>query len=52
MTIFDHLDRMPSRQIDRVYAVNAVVGPKLRSPNGRAVADPERGEIICRGIFD
>lgn len=53
MAIFDRLDRMTSRQVDRMFSVGATVDTMTRSPNGRPVPDPERGgEIQLRGIFD
>jgi hypothetical protein len=52
MAIFDRLDRMTSRVADRQFAVAATVTPMRSSPNGRSTPDPERGEILCKGIFD
>jgi hypothetical protein len=52
MSIFDRLDRMTSRVADRMHAVAFTLRPSLRSPTGRGVPDPERGEIVGKGIFD
>ncbi|EHS49762.1 hypothetical protein PDO_2969 [Rhizobium sp. PDO1-076] len=52
MAIFDRLDRMTSRQVDRMYSVRATVDPMSRTPNGRAAPDTTRGTIHLKGIFD
>lgn len=52
MSIFDRLDRMTSRQVDRMYAVRATIDPMSRSPNGRAAPDATRGTIHLKGVFD
>ncbi|WP_430250427.1 hypothetical protein [Neorhizobium sp. DAR64860/K0K1] len=52
MSLFDRLDRMTSRQADRIYSVSAVIDAITRSPNGRPAADAARGKIRIRGILD
>lgn len=52
MGIFNRLDRMVSRTVDRMHSVQAVVDGMIQSPNGRPQPDPERSEIIIRGVFD
>lgn len=52
MGIFSRLDRATSRVADRMHAVSAVVDCMKSSPNGRPEPDPDRGEIVLRGIFD
>ena len=52
MAIFDRLDRMTSRVVDRQFSVSATILPMKASPNGRPRPDPARGEIICRGVYD
>jgi len=52
VTIFGRLDRMTSATVDRLHSVAATSEPMLRTPNGRAVADLDRGEILLKGIFD
>ena len=51
MPIFDRLDRMTSRAVDRINAVAFSVQPQASTPNGRAGADPNRCEILGKGIF-
>lgn len=51
MAIFDRLDRMVSRTADRQFSVSATITPMRGSPNGRSSIDPERGEMIVKGIF-
>lgn len=51
MAVFDRLDRLTSRQVDRINAVAFSVQPQLSTPNGRSSVDPDRGEIIGKGIF-
>lgn len=52
MPIFDRLDRMTSRQVDRMYAVRAYLQPMTKSPNGRSVLDPNRSNFDLKGVFD
>ncbi|MGI2031403.1 hypothetical protein ACRQ1B_03320 [Rhizobium panacihumi] len=52
MSLFDRLDRMTSRQADRIYSVSAVIDAMASSPNGRPTKDTARGEIHVRGILD
>ncbi len=52
MAIFDRLDRMMSKTVDRTYSVRAVVYPMARTPNGRSMPDPSRSTIDLKGIFD
>lgn len=52
MAIFDRLDRLTSLQCDRTFSVSAVIDGMKSSPNGRPQPDPERREILVKGIFD
>lgn len=52
MSVFDRLDRLTSRQVDRTFAVGAYITAMTSTPNGRAVFDTSRGEIIVKGVFD
>lgn len=52
MAIFDRLDRMTSRVVDRQFSVGATIDAMLSTPNGRNAPDPARGEILLRGVFD
>ena len=52
MSVFDRLDRMTSRQVDRMFAVGAYITPMTSTPNGRPVPDASRGEIVLKGIFE
>lgn len=52
MAIFDRLDRMTSRVVDRQFSVGATVDAMQSTPNGRNTPDPSRGEIVVRGVFD
>lgn len=52
MSIFDRLDRMTSRTVDRVHAKEFECRPALRSPNGRPIADPDRAIWSGRGVVD
>lgn len=52
MAIFDRLDRMISKTVDRQFSVCATVYPMARTPNGRSVMDPSRSTIDLKGIFD
>lgn len=52
MAIFDRLDRIASRTIDRVNAIPFVFTPYKSTPNGRGGIDPDREIIKGRGIFD
>ncbi|TBN19391.1 hypothetical protein EYC79_01375 [Agrobacterium cavarae] len=52
MAIFNKLDRLASKQCDRMYSVSAVIDGVVSTPNGRSQPDPDRREIHIRGIFD
>lgn len=50
-SIFDRMDRMTSRTVDSINAAAFSVVPVTANPNGRPAPDPDRGEIIGKGIF-
>lgn len=58
MAIFDRLDRLTSRAVDRVNAIPFEFIPMNSTPNGRPTADSSRVELPSvaipnpRGIFD
>lgn len=52
MAIFDRLDRVVSRTVDRVNAIPFVLRPYWSTPNGRAGPDSSRAIVRGRGIFD
>lgn len=52
MAIFDRLDRMVSRAVDRVNAIPFVLTPMVSTPNGRPGPDENRPVVNGRGIFD
>jgi hypothetical protein len=58
MAIFDRLDRLTSRAVDRVNAIPFEFIPMRSTPNGRPSADPDRVILpsvlipFPRGIFD
>lgn len=52
MSIFDRLDRITSRAVDRVNAIAFVLTPMLSTPNGRPGPDPNRTLIQGKGIFE
>lgn len=52
MSVFDRLDRMISRTVDHVNASVFTLMPLIRTPNGRAMPDPDRPAITGRGILD
>lgn len=51
MAIFDRLDRMVSRSVDRVNAIPFSFTPISATPNGRPGPDPARGLVNGKGIF-
>ncbi|MGV0909581.1 hypothetical protein [Martelella sp. FOR1707] len=51
MSIFDRLDRVASRTVDRTFAVGATVDPMTHPPNGRPMSDSQREEILLKGVF-
>lgn len=51
MSIFDRLDQMTSRVVDREFASAFACVPMLSTPNGRTVPDPERSEWEGVGIL-
>ncbi len=52
MAIFDRLDRMLSKTVDRTNAISFVLTPYTSTPNGRPMADANRTVVRGRGIFD
>ncbi|WP_421983350.1 hypothetical protein [Roseibium sp.] len=52
MAIFDRLDRMVSRSVDRVNAIPFTLVPMVSSPNGRPTVDTSRTTITGKGILD
>lgn len=58
MAIFDRLDRLASRAVDRVNAIPFEFIPMRSTPNGRPGADPSRVALpsleipVAKGIFD
>lgn len=52
MSIFDRLDAIVSRTIDRQFANEFTCSPALRNPNGRPVADPDRASWTGKGILE
>ena len=52
MSVFDRLDRLASRTVDRVNKIRFILTPMVRSPNGRPSADPGREAVDGYGIFD
>jgi len=52
MSIFDRLDRVASRTVDRINKIRLVLTPWDRTPNGRGDQDPDRAVVTCKGIFD
>lgn len=53
MGIFDRLDRLTNRQVDRAFSQRVTIHPQKRSsPNGRREDDASRAPIECRGIYD
>lgn len=51
MSIFDRLDRLTSRAIDRANARAFTFYPGRQAPNGRYGADPDRAEFAGSGIL-
>ncbi|WP_411905977.1 hypothetical protein [Rhizobium mayense] len=52
MSIFDRLDRLTSRQIDRTFSIRFEVQPSKRPPNGRPVPDPDRELWEGKGVLE
>jgi hypothetical protein len=52
MSVFDRLDRLTSRAVDRVYAQTFVCRPMIATPNGRAAVDITRSEWEGNGVFE
>jgi len=52
MSVFDRLDRMTSRAVDQVNSVRFLLIPRISTPNGRGTPDPNREEVLGRGIYD
>lgn len=52
MSIFDRLDRMTSRQVDRTFSVRFQCNPTKATPNGRPVLDPSREGWIGKGVLE
>lgn len=52
MAIFDRLDRMASKAIDRQFGVRAALTPMTKTANGRTMPDNMRSGLYVRGVFD
>lgn len=52
MSVFDRLDRLASRAVDRVNATRFVLTPMRSTPNGRPAPDPGRTAVNGYGVFD
>jgi hypothetical protein len=52
MSIFDRLDRMASKAVDRINAIGFTLTPMVSTPNGRPQQDLNRPVIAGKGIFD
>ena len=52
MSVFDRLDRLTSRAVDRVNAIPFELTPLISTPNGRSRPDPDRSPVVGRGVFD
>ncbi|SCM79965.1 conserved hypothetical protein [uncultured Pleomorphomonas sp.] len=52
MSVFDRLDRLASRTVDRVNKIRFILTPMARTPNGRPSEDPGREPVDGYGIFD
>lgn len=51
MGIFDRLDRMAGRTLDRTMAERFTLTPMKTRPNGRSEVDFDREEITARGVY-
>jgi len=52
MAIFDRLDRLTSRQVDRTFAVGFELHPGKATPNGRPGPDPDREIWVGEGVLE
>lgn len=52
MSIFDRLDKMVSSTADAINATRVKFTPMRSNPNGRNSPDPDREELIVKGVFD
>lgn len=52
MAIFDRLDKVTSRTVDRVNAIPFEFYPTKSTPNGRPTGDAARPAVVGKGIFD
>jgi len=52
MSMFDRMDRITSRTVDRVHAIPFEFMPMTSTPNGRPEQDSTRPVINGMGIFD
>jgi hypothetical protein len=52
MAIFDRLDRMTSRAVDRTNAIPFILTPMVKTPNGRPASDSSRAVVNAKGVFD
>lgn len=52
MSMFDRMDRIMSRTVDRSFAKPFTCTPVLQSPNGRPIADPAKPAWSGNGVFD
>lgn len=52
MSVFDRLERVASRTVDRINAIPFILTPMRSTPNGRPGPDPDRPVVEGRGVFD
>ena len=52
MAIFDRLDRMTSRVVDRTFAIAFECHPGKATPNGRPGPDPDRPVWTGKGVLE
>jgi hypothetical protein len=52
MSMFDRLDRVTSRIVDRTFSIHFDCHPAASTPNGRPGPDPEREIWRGKGIMD
>lgn len=51
MAIFERMDRLVSRTVDRVNAIPFVLAPISKTPNGRGGHDPHRKVVTGYGVL-
>lgn len=52
MALFDRLDRMTSRQVDRTFSIRFQCNPATATPNGRPAPDSDREGWIGKGVLE